>query len=236
MLRILLWKIGFEWAQIKRLVYPATDKRIFYFAFGANLCVDVLEKRGIEVYDEFDYELENATLKFSQRGFYRNHGYASADEFKGDRVYGKMYLILQSDALRMDYFEGVPFLDVHHKVFHTANGLKYYYYRARSPQEGLKPTQEYLDYLVTAYRDMPIVSNQYIETLASTEVLEECLPQNQTGDFIRNINQWPRFIHPLLICYERCCLMLVKFLWNRSAFQWLVQKQNDKSTCSQTNQ
>ena len=224
MLRILFWKIGFEWAQIKRLLAPRSEEKIFYFAFGANLCTDIMQRRGIRIYDEFPYVLDNAELRFSQSGFYTGHGYASADPSLGAKVYGKMYLILESDALRMDYYEGVPFLDVHHKIFQQSDSLTFYYYRARMPLEGLKPTQEYLDYLVNAYREMEIVPDQYTDTLAAATVLEEYLPQNQTGDFVRHINRWPTFLHPLLVRYEGYCLLLVKFLWNRSAFQSLIKK------------
>ncbi len=225
MLRILLWKIGFEWAQLKRALWPHTDRRTYYFAFGANLCPEVMEKRGIQVYDSFDYVLSDAALRFSQSGFFSNHGYASADITKGESVYGKMYLILQSDEVRMDYFEGVPFLGVHEKVFHKTDTLDFYFYRAKSPKTDLRPTQEYLDYLINAYREMPVVPKTYTDTLAATEVLEEYLPQDQTGKYIRDISRWPKLMHPMLVRYEGYCLLLVKFLWNRSVFQWLIRKE-----------
>ena len=224
MLRILFWKIGFEWVQLKRLLAPDIDRKILYFAFGANLAREVIEKRGIGIYDEFDYSLQSAKLRFSQSGFYAGHGYASADPSPNSEVYGKMYLILESDARRMDYFEGVPFLKVHHKVFKQADGLTFYYYRAKKPLEDLKPTQKYLNYLVNSYRKMSIVPKQYTDSLAKTAVLAECLPQNQTGDFIRDIRRWPKSMHSMLIRYEGYCLLTVKFLWNRSLFQSLIRK------------
>ncbi len=224
MLRIILWKTGFEWAHLKRILWPRADRRIYYFAFGANLSRDVLEQRRIRVYETFDHVLEDATLQFSLAGFYREHGYASADAAKGGVVYGKMYLILERDAVRMDYFEGVPFLRVHEKVFGRVKDQDFYFYRAVTVLDGLKPTQEYLDYLVTAYRAMPDVPQAYIESMAATEVLELFVPQDQTGEFVRDINRWPVFTHPLLVFYEGCCLRLVEFLWNRSLLQWMIKK------------
>ena len=200
---------------------PRPEQKVYYFAFGANLCADVLKQRRIKVYEDFDFVLDNAALRFSQPGFYKDHGYASADMAEGQVTYGKMYLILSSDAVRMDYFEGLPFLKVHDKVFHTANGFEYFYYRAKSPRKGLKPTQEYLDYLVNAYRKMPDVPKAYLDSLIVTEVLDQTLPQNQTGQYVYDIDRWPDFLHPFLMCYERCCLGLVSFLWNRSLFQWM---------------
>jgi len=224
LLRIILWKSGFEWAHLKRLLWPRANRKIYYFAFGANLSADILEQRRIRVYESFDYVLEDATLQFSQPGFYKDHGYASADAAEGEIVYGRMLLILQRDAERMDYFEGVPFLGVHEKIFRKDNGADFYFYRAVTRADGLKPTQEYLDYLTTAYREMPGVPQAYLETLAATEVLEDFVVQDQTGDFVRDINRWPAFLHPLLVYYEGFCLRLVEFLWNRSLLQWMIRK------------
>jgi len=224
LLRIILWKAGFEFAQLKRILWPRTDRKIYYFAFGANLSPDVLELRRIRVFETFDYSLDNASLRFSLAGFYKDHGYASADAAEGEVVYGKMYLILERDALRMDYFEGVPFLDVHEKVYRKVNGRNFYFYRAIKALEGLKPTQEYLDYLTTAYRGMSDVPQTYIESLAATEVLEQFLPPDQTGDFVRDINSWPVVMHPVLVFYEGCCLRLVESLWNRSLLQWIIKQ------------
>jgi hypothetical protein len=223
LLRILLWKIGFEWAHLKRVLWPRVDDKIWYFAFGANLSPQVLAQRRIRVYESFDYALQNAALRFTLAGFYKDHGYASADVAEGEVVYGKMYLILQRDALRMDYFEGVPFLDVHEKVFGEVKGNEFYYYRGKVRRDGLKPTREYLDYLLTAYREMDIVPEDYIDSLAGTEVLEQFLPPDQTGDFVSAIERWPGLVHPVLVFYEGCCQRLVEFLWNRSLLHWMIR-------------
>lgn len=223
MLRVVFWKIGFELAHLKRLLWPQTGRKIYYFAFGANLSVDVLRLRNITVYESFDYVLNDAVLRFSQPGFYRHHGYASADEARGEAVYGKMYLILQRDAKRMDYFEGVPFLDAHEKVFGKVKGRPFFYYRTTRIVSDLKPTAEYLGYLVNAYRQMPVVPEVYIQSMAKTEVLEVFLPPNKTGLFIRDINRWPTVLHPVLVVYEALCLYATEALWNRSLVQWLIR-------------
>ena len=228
MLRIIFWKIGSEWAHLKRILWPSTHRKLYYFAFGANLCVDVLARRRIKVYDEFDFALEGVSLRFSQMGFYKDHGYASADKSKLDamktnKVYGKIYLITQRDALRMDYFEGMPFLRAHNKIFHKSNGFDFYYYRARNVREGLKPTREYLDYILSAYQDMPGVPQAYLSSIAVTETLDQLLPQDRTGKYIDDICRWPVFLHPLLVRYERCCLAVVAYLWDRSLFQWMIK-------------
>jgi gamma-glutamylcyclotransferase (GGCT)/AIG2-like uncharacterized protein YtfP len=167
--------------------------------------------------------LEDAVLNFSQRGFYKNHGFASADASMGDRVYGKMYLIRQSDAKRMDYFEGVPFLKAHAKIVQQVQGKPFYFYRSRTPLNDLKPTQQYLDYLTSAYSNMPIVPRQYTDALLATKVLKTLEPSDQTGVFVRHLIHWPKAFHPLLKHYENHCHRLVKALWNRSLLGWMIR-------------
>jgi hypothetical protein len=196
---------------------------VYYFAFGANLSPDILRLRRIGVYETFDHVLEDTVLNFSQRGFYKNHGFASADASVGDCVYGKMYLIRQSDAKRMDYFEGVPFLKAHAKIVQQVQGKPFYFYRSRTPLNDLKPTQQYLNYLTHAYRNMDIVPSQYTDALLATKVLKTLEPQDQTGVFVRHLSRWPEALHPLLKLYEKHCHRLVEVLWNRSLLGWMIR-------------
>lgn len=227
MLRILLWKLGIEWAHLRRALWPQWERKVYYFAFGANLCREVLEQRRIRVFESFDYVLRDAVLRFSQTGFYRGHGYASADAADGSTVYGRMYLILEADARRMDYFEGVPYLDAHDKVFREADGLRFFYYRSTHIVEGLKPTREYLDYIVDAYRQMPGVPEDLLRDLAATEVLESLQPVDETGFFVRDVRRWPGFMTGLLVCYERLCLKAIELAWHRSPLQGLIRSSTE---------
>lgn len=204
-------------------MWPREERKVYYFAFGANLSSSVLEQRSVRVYEAFDHVLDNAALRFSLAGFYKGHGYASADVAEGESVYGRMYRILESDATRMDYFEGVPFLDVHEKVVARRGDFEFFYYRAIRVQNDLKPTREYLDYLLEAYREHGDVPPGYLERMSQTEVLEEFRVQDRTGDFVRHIERWPRWLHPALVIYEGVCLRVVEFLWNRSLVQWMIK-------------
>jgi len=223
LLRVILWKLGIEWAHLKRALWPRPGRKVYYFAFGANLCRGVLEQRRIRIYESFDYVLGDAELRFSQPGFYRDQGYASADPAAGGEVYGKMYLILEADALRMDYFEGVPFLDAHEKVFREIDGLHFFYYRTTRIVAGLRPTREYLDFIVDAYRAMPIVPEGCLRALLATEVLEQLRPVDRTGLFVRDAERWPRCCDGILLGYERLCLKAVEWTWHRSALQALIR-------------
>ena len=223
MLRILLWKLGIEWAHLLRAISPQPYNKVYYFAFGANLSPEVLEQRRITVFESFDYQLENAALRFTQPGFYQNHGYASADAAKGEIVYGRMYQLLARDALRLDYFEGVPYLGAHEKIYQKTDQFDFFFYRTTRIAPGLKPTREYLDYILNAYRHMPQVPEEYIGALEKTEVLGDKLPLHDTGIFIRNIDRWPGWLHPLLLRYERWCTKLVEYIWYRSQLQCLIR-------------
>ena len=206
-----------------RILYPRNERKIYYFAFGANLSPDILDLRKIRTYETFDFVLEKATLNFTQLGFYKEHGYASADASEDEVVYGKMYLITESDARRMDYFEGVPWLRAHDKIFRDTGQFRFYFYRTRVTYPDLKPTQEYLDYICNAYRDMEIVPRDYLEDLSKTEVLEHFEVQDETGVFVTDIDAWPRSLHSILRLYEGVCLRVVEALWNRSLLQWAIR-------------
>ncbi len=223
MLRILLWKLGFEWANLMRILRPQDERRIYYFAFGANLSPAIMQQRRIAVFEAFDYELKDVALRFSQSGFYKGHGFASADPAPGATVYGRMYLIRQSDARRMDYYEGVPFLGSHIKLTQHDAGRSYYYYRATTFADNLKPTQEYLDYITVAYRAMASVPEAYVAQIEKTPVLQTFEMQTLTGKFVRKLECWPTGLQPLLIKYEAVCRRIVLLIWNGSLLTWMIR-------------
>jgi len=206
-----------------RILWPRYDRKVYYFAFGANLDASVLELRRIKLFDAYDFVLPDAVLRFTQPGFYNQHGYASADAATGHSVYGRIYQILASDARRMDYFEGEAVLKVHEKVYRQIDGCEFYYYRTTRVFEGLKPTREYLDYLLNAYATMDQVPQSYIERIAATEILEELKPVTETSLFVRDLAQWPRALRPIVLGYERSLHKLVEFSWHKSLLHWAIR-------------
>ena len=126
MIKAILWYFGSGWTNLVRVIRPGYDHKVYYFAFGANLDDSVLTERKIQVFESFDHVLQGACLKFTQPGFYDQHGYASADHQPGGVVYGKVYLILATDARRMDYFEGEACLKVHEKIFDETEGKAFF--------------------------------------------------------------------------------------------------------------
>ena len=226
MLRAILWKLGSEWANLLRVLWPRYHDRVYYFTFGANLDQSVLNERRIRVYQSFDHALEGAVLRFTQPGFYHQHGYASADAGDGEVVYGKIYQILARDARRMDYYEGQPFLKVHEKIYARKDDLEFYYYRTTRAVEGLKPTREYLDYLLDAYATMDIVPADYIAQMQTTEVLETFEPMQNTSVFVRDLENWPEWLRPALLGYERLLQGFVESVWHKSLLHWAIRYRN----------
>jgi len=221
--RILLWKMGAELAHLKRAFSPRREKKIYYFAFGANLSREILESRKMEVFEEFDYVLGDAALRFTKYGFFKNHGFASADTEPGEKVYGKMYLILERDARRMDYFEGVPFLKAHERIIGQAEEFEFFFYRTTRVTPGLKPTREYLDYITNAYEQMGLVPEDYLRDLKATKVLEEFFPPDEPRGRIKHFYRWPRFCWPMLIAYEQLYIKIVRHTHDKSLVQWAIR-------------
>jgi hypothetical protein len=108
---------------------------------------------------------------------------------------------------------------VHEKVTRQVDGFSFYFYRATRAVAGLKPTREYLDYIIDAYRQMPVVPADYLASIEEIEVLEHFAPLEQTGVFVSDLDRWPNRLHPVLLGYERLCSRMVEVLWHRSLFQ-----------------
>ena len=219
--------MGAELAHLKRALSPRRDKKTYYFAFGANLSREILESRKMEVFEEFDYVLDDASLRFTRLGFFKNHGFASADPEPGENVYGKMYLILERDARRMDYFEGVPFLKAHERIIGQAEEFDFFFYRTSRVTPGLKPTREYLDYITNAYEQMGLVPEDYLRDLKATKVLEEFFPPDEPRGRIKHFYRWPRFCWPMLIAYEQLYIKIIRHTHDKSLLQWAIRNREN---------
>ena len=115
-------------------------------------------------------------------------------------------------------------MKAHEKVFVNSADLHFYYYRANQIIDGLKPTHEYLDYLLKAYESMEMVPQAYIEQMKSTEILEECLPLTETGTFVNDLERWPAILRPGLLAYERAMMKFIEVTWHKSLVQWAIKR------------
>ena len=85
------------------------------------------------------------------------------------------------------------------------------------------PSEEIVPFARRPDGYVPGVPLHYLQSLQSTEVLEELRPIDRTGLFVRNAERWPRQLEKLLLLYERLCLKAVELVWHRSPLQLLIR-------------
>lgn len=146
-----------------------------YFAYGSNMDPERMKKRDINFLQREHATLKCYTLKFNKLAS-RNpkEGYANIFPDRTGVVEGVLYNISDSDIATLDRYEGYPDhydrinvmvqLDDVHEVEAIA-----YIAQANKVREGLKPSRDYLNYLLAA---KDILSEPYYRRLESLETLE----------------------------------------------------------------
>lgn len=90
MLRLFLWRITFEFLELLHF-FNFKWGYDHYFAYGANLAPQVLERRKMTPVKEFFYTLQDYELVFDQKGAYKDFGFASIAKKNQSYVVGKIY-------------------------------------------------------------------------------------------------------------------------------------------------
>jgi len=151
-----------------------TDSYVAYFAYGANMNLQHLCNLGVQVLRAERAILEGWRLCFNvvdreQLG----SGFANILPSDGDRVEGVLYLIATVSIASLDTYEDYPqdYGKVWVKV-QTWEGLTVecfvYVGRCDRLAEGLLPTDQYLQLLLTA---QPFLSVEYYRELKHLQVL-----------------------------------------------------------------
>ena len=70
---------------------------------------------------------------------------------------------------------------------------------------------------------MSIVPQRYLKTLKIINVLEKYEPLDKPTRFIRQFEQWPVTLQPVLVAYERLLLRVFELTWHRSLVQWMIK-------------
>lgn len=186
MLRYLLWRLGFESCNLLRLLGHGPEQ-VNYLAFGANLCGDVLHERRIEPLAVRPFALRDHGLRFDHPAPYAGCGYASVEPAPGETVYGYLLTLSGRDAARMDYYEVVPVIRRYRRTWVEQDGVRLYFYQTNRSTPGLRPTAQYLGYIVDALNSHPEACADYRRQLAATETLE---PGKLVSSYL-----WPRREH-----------------------------------------
>ena len=168
MLRYIAWRLLFEICNIRRC-FGHGSGRVRYFAFGANLSSTVMRERRIEPFSAEYFTLEGHALNFDHPSPWRGCGYASAAPLAGGAVQGVLYTLSERDAARMDFYEVVPVLGRYRRTWVEQGGERLYYYQTMRPTAGLKPTSEYLGYILDGLASHPGVDAPGLKRIAVIE-------------------------------------------------------------------
>ncbi len=176
MLRFLAWRLMFEACNCRRLLGHGSG-RVQYLAFGANLCADIMRERRIEPLDARYFTLRDHGLRFDHPAARSGCGYASAEPATGESVYGILYTLSERDAARMDFYEMVPVVGRYRRTWVEQDGERLYFYQTNRSTPNLRPTVEYLGYIVDGLASHPQVEPDYRERLSQ-------LPTSTPGRYV----------------------------------------------------
>lgn len=146
-----------------------------YFAYGSNMDSDRMRERGVNFTSRKKAILKNWELVFNKVSSKNPmEGYANIRPKKESLVEGILYEIEDSDIEKLDYYEGYPFHYNREKVIlciENSEQIEAITYVANpgKVKEGLKPSRNYLEYLLNA---QDILSKDYYKKLEEWETLD----------------------------------------------------------------
>lgn len=203
MIRMLIWRLFFEILHLVRAAFGPGQPRAFYFAFGANLDPQVLERRKIKVFNAREFMLKDFALRFSHQGSYRGMGFASIEASLGARTYGLLYEISCLDALRLDFYEGAWFINRYRKVNHHQDGIDFYFYQTRSPRIDLQPTDDYLNKMLRGFARLSHVPSAFLDWLKGHSTIKTLSVSDDVGFCFRVPDSWPQPLVKILRGYDQ---------------------------------
>jgi hypothetical protein len=167
MIRYLIWRILFEACNIARL-FGHGPNQVQYLAFGANLSDTVLKGRRIVPFEVKPFTLRDYGLRFDHPAPWVGCAFASAEQAPGESLYGFLYTLSGRDAARMDYYEGVPVVRRYRRTFIEQDGVALFFYQTNRSTQNLKPSVEYLGYIIDSLESHPDANSEYCTALAAT--------------------------------------------------------------------
>jgi len=130
-----------------------------------------IKNRGIEVKEWRRGKIRNHKLVFNKPCRYG--GCANIEPCEGSEVEGVLYLIPYHDLQKLDTYEGYPHhYDRRKIIVDTEEGpIKAWVYIAARTKPGLKPSKEYMQYLVNGAKQHNL-SQKHIQFLENIEILD----------------------------------------------------------------
>lgn len=239
MLRLLAWRLGLEfWNSVAWLLqFPPFsalrrfDRPVNYFAFGANLDPKVLARRGMRVRGEYEILLRDHALYFNQPGPIEGFGFASVEAAPGRVAYGKILTIGHIDAKRMDFFEVLPFIHRHRRVWAEQDGQPLFFYQATHPRDGQIPTREYLDKILYSAERSAVIPPALLDELRNTPTLTELVPRRDPHFLLDSYGSGPTWWVAWRQAYDRRGVRLFRALYGLTLFgRWIRPQLPPNST------
>jgi len=171
MIRYLVWRLLFEACNIIRLFGHGHD-RVYYLAFGANLSGQILRQRRIRPFAAEPFTLRDHALRFDHPAPWAGCAFASAEPAVGESLHGFLYALSGRDAARMDFYEVVPILNRYRRTYVEQDGLRLFFYQTNRSTPDLRPTDEYLEFIIEGLQSHPGASDEYRSMIASIETAE----------------------------------------------------------------
>jgi hypothetical protein len=198
------------------------DRPVGYFAFGANLDPSVLARRGMRVLDEKELLLRDHVLLFNQPGPFEGFGFASVEAAPGRMVYGKVLTISRIDAIRMDFYEVLPYIHRHRRVWAEQDGVRVFFYQATHPQAGQIPSREYLDKILYSAERSRIIPPALLEELRNTPTLDVLIPRRSPHFLIDDYGSAPDWLVAWRKRYDMQGVRFFRFLYGLTFFSaWI---------------
>jgi len=123
-----------------------------YFAYGSNMSVSRMIKRGVTPLSRSHGILNDYVLKFNKKSSKGDWSFANIEESEGDVVEGIIFEISESHLEKLDKFEGAP---LHYRrekinVISESKKIECITYIAQEDYilEGLNPTNDYMKFLI----------------------------------------------------------------------------------------
>ncbi|MFZ2776732.1 MAG: gamma-glutamylcyclotransferase family protein [Candidatus Rickettsiella isopodorum] len=224
MIRALIWKVWYE-AYILYSHLLESEKNTWYFAYGANIDEKALEARSIKPKITQIFEMVDFELRFDHPSSNQQVGFASIHPAYGKKVWGKLYLITESEARKLDFEELVPVFHRYKREYYTQNNRKFYFYKSLICKKGLKPSSSYVSKIIHGLEAYNIVPHTYIDQLKLIGIIKGNRPAFDSRYFIKKLSAWPALLRGFAIIYERKSVIFLKFFESFNFFSF--RKKND---------
>jgi len=214
MIRYLIWRILFEACNMARL-FGHGPKQVQYLAFGANLSDTVLKGRRIAPFEVKPFTLRDYGLRFDHPAPWVGCAFASAEQAPGESLYGFLYTLSGRDAARMDFYEGVPVVKRYRRTFVEQDGVALFFYQTNRSTPNLKPSIEYLGYIIDGLKSHPDANSEYCKALAATATGE---PDRLTMSYLwkQPENRTPWLRHTIGLYQKFVLVVFLNILYKHS--------------------